>query len=752
MAGYSIPMTRTAETAAPSDTPLQTLEGVVERFTYQNEENGYTVARLIPKGKSYETTVIGVLSGVMVGESVRLRGVWKSHPEYGRQFEVRSYTVQLPATIEGIRKYLGSGLVKGIGPVTAGRIVDHFGLETLEVIEETPERLMEVHGMGAMRVDRVRAAWQEQKQIKEIMIFLQSHGVSSGLAVKIFKHYANLSLNVVKNDPYRLAQDIYGIGFKTADRIAQSMGIPHDSPQRIRAGLQYVLGTFSDDGHCFATQSQLLQKSEQLLEVPSANCAEQLTWLVQQEILNQEDDAVFLPPFRQAEISVARKLHQLMTCSGDRLAQFKGVDWEKAFAWIDRQSTIQLADSQKEAIRMALTSRVSVLTGGPGTGKSTIVGSLIRLLEAKNGTVLLAAPTGRAAKRLSETTGREAKTIHRLLEFSPAGGSMQFMRDRENPLDSDLIIVDESSMIDILLMNHLLKAVENGSHLLVVGDVDQLPSVGPGNVLRDLIGSKVIPVTRLSTIFRQAADSAIVVNAHRINKGEAPLTSREIKDFFVFQEVDPQKAADLVLDLVVQRIPSRFGHDPASAIQVLSPMHRGPAGVTELNQRLQERLNPPAPGKGQYTHGSRIFRSGDRVMQIRNNYDKKVFNGDLGVLARIDFEEQMLFVDFDTGSVAYEFNQLDELVHAFAISIHKAQGSEFPVVVIPLLAQHYMMLQRNLLYTGITRAKSLVVLVSNHRAIAIAVHNDRIALRNTRLTARLQELVKEPPKDTGYAA
>jgi len=745
-------MTKPAETLPTSDVPLQTLEGVIERFTYQNEENGYTVARLIPKGKGYETTVIGVLSGVMVGESVRLRGFWKTHPEYGRQFDVRSYTVQLPATIEGMRKYLGSGLIKGIGPVTAGRIVDHFGLETLEVIEESPERLMEVSGMGAVRVDRLKIAWQEQKQIKEIMIFLQSHGISSGLAVKIFKQYANLSLNVVKNDPYRLAQDIYGIGFKTADRIARSMGIPHDSPQRIRAGLQYVLGTFSDDGHCFATQTQLLQKSEQLLEVPQQNCQEQLVWLVQQDILNQEDEAIYLPPFRQAEISVARKLVQLLATPADRLSQFKGVDWDKAFAWIDQQSAIHLADSQKDAIRMALTSRVSVLTGGPGTGKSTIVGSLIRLLEVKGGSVLLAAPTGRAAKRLSETTGREAKTIHRLLEFSPAGGSMQFMRDRENPLDSDLIIVDEASMIDILLMNNLLKAVENGCHLLIVGDVDQLPSVGPGNVLRDLINSKIISVTRLSTIFRQAADSAIVVNAHRINKGEAPITSREIKDFFIFREVDPEKAAELVLDLVVKRIPTRFGFDPSVAIQVLSPMHRGPAGVTELNQKLQERLNPAAPGKPQHSHGQRVFRPGDRVMQLRNNYDKKVFNGDLGTVTRIDFEEQMLFVEFDTGSVAYEFNQLDELVHAYAISIHKAQGSEFPVVVIPLLAQHYMMLQRNLLYTGVTRARSMVVLVSNQRAIAIAVHNDRIALRNTRLAQRMQEMAKEAPKTGSYSA
>jgi exodeoxyribonuclease V alpha subunit len=735
-------MKMTEQTGA-ADQALQTLEGTIERFTYQNEENGYTVARLIPKGKNYETTVVGVLTGVMVGESVRMRGHWTTHAEYGRQFEVRFYTVQLPATIEGMRKYLGSGLIKGVGPVTAGRIVDLFGLETLEVIEETPERLQEVHGIGNFRVERIRRAWDEQKQIKEIMIFLQSHGVSSGLAVKIFKQYANLSLNVVQNDPYRLAHDIYGIGFKTADHIAQAMGISHDAPQRIRAGLEYTLGTFCDDGHCFATRNQLIQKGEELLEVQSAACQEQLDWLIQQEILDQEVEAVFLPPFRQAEISVARKIHYLQTTSEDRLGQFKSVDWNKAFAWLDQQSSFQLAESQEDAVKMALIHKVSVLTGGPGTGKSTIVGSLIRLLEAKQGSVLLAAPTGRAAKRLSETTGREAKTIHRLLEFSPVSGGMGFLRDRENPLDSDLIIIDEASMIDILLMNNLLKAVQAGSHLLIVGDVDQLPSVGPGNVLKDLIVSKTIPVTRLSTIFRQAADSAIVVNAHRINRGEMPVVSREIKDFFEFIESDPEKAADLVLDLVVTRIPARFGYDPRSTIQVLSPMHRGPVGVTELNQRLQERLNPAAPNKPQFIHGHRVFRPGDRVMQIRNNYDKKVFNGDMGAITEIDFEEQFIFVDFDGTSIAYEFSQLDELVHAYAISIHKAQGSEFPVVVIPLLAQHYMMLQRNLLYTGVTRAKSLVVLVSNPKAIAIAVHNDRIASRNSKLAHRLMENQKE---------
>lgn len=732
-----------------SEAPLQILEGTIERLTYQNEENGYTVARLIPKGKAYEVTIIGSLPGITVGESVRLKGHWTTHAEYGRQFSVIFFSVQLPATIEGMRKYLGSGLIKGVGPVTAARIVDTFGLQTLDVIEEQIERLREVPGIGEVRIQRIRTAWDEQKQIKEIMVFLQSHGVSTGLAVKIFKQYANAALNIVRSDPYRLAQDIYGIGFKTADKIAQALGIPHDAPQRIRAGLQYGLGTFTDDGHCFATRVQLIQKAAELLGVQPQDCQTQLDWLLEQELLIQDDDAVFLPAFYQAELSVARKLTQIQRSSVTRLGGFKQVDWSRALEWVDQQSNFQLAESQREAIKMALTQKISIITGGPGTGKSTITGSLIKLLEAKKHSFLLAAPTGRAAKRLSETTGQPAKTIHRLLEFSPAAGNT-FLRDRENPLDADLVIIDEASMIDILLMNHLLKAVENGSHLLIVGDVDQLPSVGAGNVLRDLISSGVIPVTRLNTIFRQAADSAIIVNAHRINQGQMPVTSANIKDFFLFNETEPEKAADLIIDLVVARIPARFGYQHPADVQVLSPMHRGPAGVSELNRRLQERLNPHRPGKPEFVHGSRVFRVGDRVMQIRNNYDKKVFNGDLGMITAIDFEEQLFTIDFDGSGVEYEFSQLDELVHAYAISVHKAQGSEFPVVVMPVLAQHYMMLQRNLLYTGVTRARQLVVLVSSQKAVGIAVHNNRIAQRNTRLSQRLKQLSAESSRSGAY--
>jgi len=751
-----------------SDIPLQTLEGTLERLTFQNEENGYTVAKLIPKGKHYEVTVIGALTGVNPGESVRLRGVWSTHPKYGRQFEVRAYSVQLPATVEGIRKYLGSGLIKGVGPVNAGRIVDYFGLKTLDVIETDVNRLREVPGVGVKRTAQIAQAWEEQKHIKEIMVFLQSHGVSTGLAVKIYKQYADQAIAIVRNDPYRLAKDIYGIGFKTADKIAQKMGFAADAPERLQAGLRYALGTFSDDGHCFAPREELLTTAAELLEVSREACEPQLDTLIRLEEVIAENgewqmangtsrlthhasstEVIYLPPFLYAEKGVANKLRQLQASARDRLAVFRDVEWDNAFAWLEERNPIHLAEQQQAAVRMALTEKVSILTGGPGTGKTTITRSIIHLLLAKHRSVLLCAPTGRAAKRLSEATGLEAKTIHRLLEVKPSEG-FRFARDQENPLDADMVIVDETSMVDILLMNHLLKAVEAGSHLLLVGDVDQLPSVGAGNVLRDLIASEVIPVTRLDTIFRQAEDSYIIVNAHRINRGEMPVCNGPARDFFLFTADDAERAADLVLDIVAQRIPAKFGYAADRDIQVLSPMHRGAAGVGELNRRLQETLNPPDARKAQSVHGSRVFRVGDRVMQIRNDYDRQVFNGDMGRVAALDLEEHILTVNFEGALVGYEFTQLDELVHAYAVSIHKSQGSEFPVVVIPILTQHYMMLQRNLLYTGVTRAAKLVVLVGNQRAIAIAVHNDKITQRNTRLTERLLAWV--PSSARGYGS
>ena len=722
--------------------PLQDLEGTLERITFQNEENGYTVAKIVPRGKAYEVTVVGPLSGAQVGEAVRLRGYWTTHPQYGRQFEVRTYSVQLPATEEGIRKYLGSGLIKGIGPVMADRIVETFGLDTLAVIEDEVNRLREVDGIGSIRERRIADAWEEQKQIKALMLFLQAHDVSTGLAVKIYKAYGDAALGVVRTDPYQLEKDIYGIGFKTADKIARKLGLDPDAPTRLQAGLRYTLSRFGDDGHCFAPRRALIDEAARLLEVAPDACETQLTALIEMEEviaepLNAEshsdaDVAVYLPPFYYAEVGVANKLRQLRDSERDRLSLYKALDWTIAFDWLDGRNLFQLVASQREAVRMALTERVSVLTGGPGTGKTTITRAIIQLLQAKGHSVLLAAPTGRAAKRLSELTDLPAKTIHRLLEYSPGEGSM-FLRDRENPLDADMIIVDEASMIDILLMNHLVKAVEAGSHLLLVGDIDQLPSVGAGNVLRDLIACEMIPVTRLETIFRQAEDSYIIVNAHRINQGKMPIFAENARDFFLFRFSDPQAAADMLIDVVARRIPRTFEYDPQTEIQVLSPMHRGEVGVGALNQRLQATLNPPGVGKIETQHGSRVFRVGDRVMQIRNDYARQVFNGDLGQVAGINQIDHLLTVDFEGVPVEYEFAELDELVHAYAISIHKSQGSEFPAVVVPMLTQHYVMLQRNLLYTAVTRAESLVVLVGDRRALGIAVRNNRIARRNTRL-------------------
>lgn len=733
--------------------PPQFLEGTLERITFQNEENGYTIARVIPKGKSYEVTAVGTLTGVAVGELLQLEGHWTSHPQYGRQFSVDSFSVHYPATIEGLRKYLGSGLIRGVGPATANRIVDYFGLDILTIIETAPHKLHEVPGIGSKRADLIKVSWEEQKVIKEVMVFLQGHGVSTSLAVKIFKQYGQASIRVVQNAPYQLAREVYGIGFRTADKIAMDIGVAKTDPARLQAGILYAMNQWSDEGHCYATRLQILQESEKLLDVPRDLCENQLETLISQdELISEElvlekedsstkqvvDEAIYLPAFFMAERGVTSKLCKILYSRNDRVSSFSSVDWVKAFSWLEKQSPIVLTQQQKEAVKMALTSKVSILTGGPGTGKSTITGSIIRLLQTYKHSVLLAAPTGRAAKRLSETTGLEAKTIHRLLEFRP-GANNVFMRDKNNPLDADLVIIDETSMVDVILMNHLLGAIELGSHLLFVGDVDQLPSVGPGIVLRDMIDSGVIPTTRLDTIFRQAEDSFIIVNAHRINQGEMPLFPREARDFFLFSEVDPEKVADRVVELVTTRISKKFGFDPLTDIQVLSPLHRGAAGVSNLNQRLQLALNPPHNTKPEFRIGQRLFRTGDRVMQIRNDYDRLIFNGDMGRIVEINSEDNIALIDFDGRLVQAEFSQFDELVHAYAVSIHKSQGSEFPVVVIPILTQHYVMLQRNLLYTAVTRARKMVILVGSRQAINIAVHNDHVSQRNTCLARRIKQ-------------
>ncbi len=776
---------------------MELLRGVVERITYHNEENGYTVAKLTPEnnarsamGEAREVTVLGNMVGVNVGESVELSGRWTIHATYGRQFQVEQMRTVLPATIAGIEKYLGSGLVKGVGPETAKRIVRHFGVITLQVIEQQPERLIEVPGVGSKRQEQIVAAWAEQQAIKEVMLFLQSHGVTTSLATKIYKYYGDEAIGIVRSDPYRLARDVYGIGFLTADKIARALGIPHDSPARIAAGLLYALNEAGDEGHVYLPTSELVKRATELLEVTPDQAATGIvqlwssnevkvaaeaggvalsslpvdvtphlvlqagqlfaaTTVEQARELLQHEQAIYPTPFYFSEVGVAGRLHKILREGISRLTRFTRVqDWESRLAGAEEDAGIVLAPHQKVAVQSALTHRLTVLTGGPGTGKTTTVRTILLLCQQAGHRVLLAAPTGRAAKRLSETTGEEAKTLHRLLEFQPSEG-MTFKRNEELPLDGDLLIVDESSMLDLVLTNNLLKAIPAGMHLLLVGDVDQLPSVGAGNVLKDVIGAlddlqqMAHPlaargaVVRLQTIFRQAANSFIITNAHRINHGEMPVITNEgAIDFYLFKTEEPERAAALVVELVKERIPRRFAI-PSSDIQVLSPMHRGVVGVSALNDALQIALNPPLPNSPQRQLGSRIYRPGDRVMQIRNNYDKDVYNGDMGVITAVDLEMQKLTVMMDGRAVAYDFLELDELVHAFAISVHKSQGSEFPAVVIPVLTTHFMMLQRNLLYTAVTRARRLVVLVGQPRAIGLAVRNAQVAARYTGLRSRL---------------
>ncbi|WP_433825561.1 SF1B family DNA helicase RecD2 [Actinoplanes sp. CA-015351] len=713
------------------------LEAVLERLTYVNEETGYTVARVATGHGSDLLTVVGALLGAQPGESLRLSGWWSSHAQYGRQFEVISYTTVLPATIQGIRRYLGSGLVKGIGPVFAERIVDHFGLETLEIIEESPDRLIEVAGLGPKRTAKITSAWAEQKAIKEVMVFLQGVGVSTSIAVRIFKKYGDASISVVKNSPYKLASDVWGIGFKTADTIAQAVGIPHDSPERVKAGLQYTLSQATDNGHCFLPVAQLSEEAAKILEVPEGLIPSCLASLIEEEGVVREDDSVYLVPFHRAEQSLASTLLRLLSDKSDKLPSFAGVDWVKALAWLHKRTGTDLAAEQEQAVKLALTSKVAVLTGGPGCGKSFTVRSIVELAAAKQAKIVLVAPTGRAAKRLAELTGHPAATVHRLLKLQPGGEATY---DRDNPLDADLIVVDEASMLDLILANKLVKAVPPGAHLLLVGDVDQLPSVGAGEVLRDLLAAEAIPRVRLTQIFRQAAQSGVVTNAHRVNQGRPPVFDG-MRDFFLFPCDDTEEAAALTVDVVCNRIGRKFGLDPRRDVQVLAPMHRGPAGAGALNGLLQQQLTPGREGLPEKRVGGRVFRVGDKVTQIRNNYDKGaagVFNGTVGVVTALSPEEQTLTVRTDEDEVIeYDFDELDELAHAYAITIHRSQGSEYPAVVIPLTTSAWMMLQRNLLYTAITRAKKLVVLVGSRRALAAAVRTVSAGRRHTALTRRL---------------
>ncbi|WP_031509571.1 SF1B family DNA helicase RecD2 [Streptomyces megasporus] len=728
------------------------LEGVLERITYANEENGYTVARVDAGRAGGELlTVVGSLLGAQVGESLRMEGRWGSHPQYGRQFHVENYTTVLPATVQGIRRYLGSGLIKGIGPKIAERIVDHFGLETLEVIENTPERLIEVPGLGPKRTKLIGAAWEEQKAIKEVMVFLQGVGVSTSIAVRIYKKYGDASISVVKNQPYRLAADVWGIGFLTADRIARAVGIPHDSPDRVKAGLQYALSQSADQGHCYLPEERLIADTVKLLQVDTGlviDCLHELAGeeegVVREPVPDPQNPAetvtaVYLVPFHRAELSLAGRLRRLLRAEEDRLPAFRDVDWEVVLSWLAKRTGAELAPEQEAAVRLALTEKVAVLTGGPGCGKSFTVRSVVELARAKRAKVVLAAPTGRAAKRLSELTGAEASTVHRLLELKPGGDAAY---DQDRPLDADLVVVDEASMLDLLLANKLIKAVPPGAHLLLVGDVDQLPSVGAGEVLRDLLAEGgPVPAVRLTRIFRQAQQSGVVTNAHRINSGVPPIT-RGLSDFFLFVEEDTEEAGRLTVDVATRRIPAKFGLDPRRDVQVLTPMHRGPAGAGNLNGLLQQAVTPARPDLPEKRFGGRVFRVGDKVTQIRNNYEKGangVFNGTVGVVTSLSPEEQRLTVRTDEDEeVPYDFDELDELAHAYAVTIHRSQGSEYPAVVVPVTTGAWMMLQRNLLYTAVTRAKRLVVLVGSRRALGQAVRTVSAGRRCTALDHRLR--------------
>ncbi|SEG47971.1 exodeoxyribonuclease V alpha subunit [Thermomonospora echinospora] len=731
------------------------LEAVLERITFANEDTGYTIARVATERTGPDLlTVVGPLLGAQIGESLRLRGRWASHPKYGRQFQVHSFTTVLPATVQGLRRYLGSGLIKGIGPMMAERMVDHFGTDILRIIEEEPARLTEVYGLGPKRMRRIADAWEEQKAIKEVMVFLAGVGVSTSLAVRIYKRYGDASIDVVRHEPYRLAADVWGIGFKTADTIAQAVGIPHDSPERIKAGVQYTLSQAAEAGHCYLPEPNLLTEATKILEVDHdlvGPCLDDLAAAegVVRETVHTADGhqvpAVYLLPFHRAERSLAAGLLGLLHSGAERLPAFAEVDWEAAWGWLQRRTGQQLADEQAEAVRLALTRKVAVLTGGPGCGKSFTVRSVVELARAKKATVLLVAPTGRAAKRLAELTGHEASTVHRLLELQPGGDPAY---DRDHPLDADLVVVDESSMMDVILANKLVKAVPPGAHLLLVGDVDQLPSVGAGEVLRDLLAAEAIPRVRLRKVFRQAQRSGIVVNAHKINAGTSPALTG-FADFFWFGCEPPEdsglhpaeETAKLVVDIVARRIPARFGLDPRRDVQVLAPMHRGPAGAGNLNVLLQEALTPHRDGVPERRYGGRVFRPGDKVTQLRNNYDKGkagVFNGTVGVVTALSSEEGALTVRTDEDElIDYDFAELDELAHAYAVTVHRSQGSEYPAVVIPLTTSAWTMLQRNLLYTAVTRAKKLVVLVGSRRALAAAVRTPGAGRRHTALAHRL---------------
>ena len=720
----------------PEPSAHEVLAGLVERVTYHNAENGFCVLRAKARGHRDMVTIVGHAATISAGEWITATGVWLNDRTHGQQFKAQFLRTSLPDSADGIEKYLSSGMIRGVGPVYAKKLVRAFGEKVFDVIEATPDRLREIDGIGPVRAASILAAWAEQKAVREIMVFLHSHGVGTARAVRIFKTYGSDAIQVMTENPYRLARDIRGIGFKTADAIAMKLGIEKTAMVRVRAGIAYALTEAMDEGHCGLPTEELIPLAEKLLEVPPqlVRTALDLELHEGNVVADRvgETPCVFLAGLHRAERNIAERLTRL----ANGTLPWPWIDPEKALPWVEKHIGLALAESQVAAIRLALKSKVLVMTGGPGVGKTTIVKAILRILAAKGTDILLCAPTGRAAKRMTEATGFEAKTIHRLLEVDPKAGG--FKRGDDNPLDCDLLVVDETSMVDVMLMQALMRAVPDGAALLIVGDIDQLPSVGPGQVLADIISSGAVPVVRLTEVFRQAAQSRIITTAHRINQGYIPdLSPPETEsDFYFVQADEPETAVARIIELVKTRIPNRFGLDPIRDIQVLCPMNRGGIGARSLNIELQAALNPA--GDRKVERFGWTFAPGDKVMQIENDYDKEVYNGDIGYIDDVDSIAGEIVASFDGRSVTYGFGELDMLVPAYAATIHKSQGSEYPAVIIPVLTQHYAMLQRNLLYTGVTRGKRLVILVGQKKAIAIAVRNVSGRHRWSKLGERLR--------------
>jgi exodeoxyribonuclease V alpha subunit len=716
---------------------IESLSGLIERVTFFNDENGFAVIKVKAKGHRDFVTVVGALPSVSAGEWLTAEGQWVRDAQFGLQFRANIIKSTPPTTLEGIEKYLGSGMVKGIGPVYAQKLVAKFGDKIFDIIENYSGRLEEVEGIGPMRRGKIKAAWADQKIIREIMVFLHSHGVSTSRAVRIYKTYGENAIERVRANPYLLANEIHGIGFKTADQIAKRVGIAHDSLVRACAGLEHVLGEAMASGHCALPIQILTDEAFRLLTVEEKLVDQALDrTLAAGELAREkvgEEDLIFLPRIKAAEDYIATFIRTLAKAR----PRYPAIDIPKALEWFEHKANMALAPTQRDAVKQALTSRILVITGGPGVGKTTIVNAILQILRAKKVRCALCAPTGRAAKRMFETTGIEARTIHRLLE---ARGGGSFERDESNPLECDLLVVDECSMVDLPLMHRLLRAFPSSASLLLVGDVDQLPSVGPGMVLRDLIDSGVVPVARLTEVFRQAAHSKIITSAHQINAGKLPELPEKgsDSDFFFIERGEPDQIAETLLEMVKTRIPGKFHVDPIREIQVLAPMNRGSLGIRELNARLQDTLNPQRANEPHVEKFGWQFRVRDKVIQTENNYDKDVFNGDIGQIRKVDPEQREVVVQYDNREVTYDYGELDEVSLAYAITIHKSQGSEFPVVVIPLATQQFVLLQRNLVYTGVTRGKKLVVLVGQRKALAIAVRNNRTEQRYSGLLGRLK--------------